>query len=120
MLKQLARLTQMVRGLNQKHKNLRDSLNNLMTEIEKVESAYKSAPTKTTIGKVSSIDEELYGVPVLEVNNTRVEALKRVSEKTGKEVAQSTANVGPNINFTNYIKRICGNIYSWGKFCLFF
>ena len=91
MLKQLARLTQMVRGLNQKHKNLRDSLNDLMTEIEKVESAYKSTTTKTTIGTVSSIDEELYGVPVLEVNNTRVEAPKRVSEKTGKEVAQSTA-----------------------------
>jgi hypothetical protein len=50
----------------------------------------------------------------------RLLCLQHVSLARLREVAQSTANVGPNINFTNYIKLICGNIYSWGKFCLFF
>lgn len=91
MLNQIKRLRTMVSGLNQKYKKLNDDMNSLLKEINEVEAEYTSKPTKTTVGKVTTIDESLYGKPVLEVNGKRIEVTKRVSEKTGKEVAQSTA-----------------------------
>ena len=91
MLNQIKRLRTMVSGLNQKYKKLNDDMNSLLKEINEVEAEYTSKPAKTTVGKVTTIDESLYGKPVLEVNGKRIEVTKRVSEKTGKEVAQSTA-----------------------------
>lgn len=91
MLNQIKRLRTMVSGLNQKYKKLNDDMNSLLKEINEVEAEYTSKPVKTTIGTVTTIDESLYGKPVLEVNGNRIEVTKRVSEKTGKEVAQSTA-----------------------------
>lgn len=91
MLKQLARLTSLVKGINQKHKQLANTMNDLLKDVKAIEDEYTSKPTKLTIGTVTTINEELYGVPVIEVNDVRKEAPKRVSEKTGKEVAPSTA-----------------------------
>lgn len=91
MLKQLSRLTNMVKSINQKHKQLVNTMNDLLKDVKAIEDEYTSKPTKLTVGTVTTIDEELYGVPVVEVNGVRKEAPKRVSEKTGKEVAPSTA-----------------------------
>lgn len=91
MLKQLNRLTNMVKDINQKHKQLTNTMNDLLKDVKAIEEEYTSKPIKLTIGTVTTIDEKLYGVPVVEVNGVRKEAPKRVSEKTGKEVAPSTA-----------------------------
>ena len=94
MLNQIKRLRTIVSGLNQKYKKLNDDMNSLLKEINEVEAEYTSKPIKTTVGKVTTIDESLYGKPILEVNGKRIVAEKRIIEKgpkTGKEVAQSTA-----------------------------
>ena len=92
MLNQLVRLRKMVKGLNKQYSSIEATMNELLKDIDNIENM--SEPVKMTVGEVRTIDESVYGKPILEVDGKRVEAPKRIIEvgpKKGNLVAQSTA-----------------------------
>lgn len=95
MLKQLNRLNKLLKKTNKKYSQLAKELTTILEEINEIERGdYTSEPVKTTIGTVATVDESVYGKPILEVDGERIVAEKRIIEKgpkAGKEVAQSTA-----------------------------
>ncbi len=91
MLHQINRLHKMLKKTNKQYSRLATEMKTILQEIKDIEKDFTSEPVKTTIGTVTKIDEELYGVPVVDVDDTRIVANKRLNKKNGKLVAQSTA-----------------------------
>jgi hypothetical protein len=96
MLHQINRLHKMLKKTNKQYSRLATEMKTILQEIKDIEKEkdFTSEPVKTTIGTVTTIDEKLYGKPIVEVDGIRVVAEKRII-KTGPKkdqiIAQSTA-----------------------------
>ena len=92
MLTQLSKLEKMLKKANKEYKAVKAELNSIIAEIDAIESEYTSKPVKTTIGTVVKIDEELYGTPVVEVDNKRVAAERQLTKKGTPEAPATAIN----------------------------
>lgn len=92
MLTQLSRLEKMLKTASKQYKTVTNELKAILAEIDAIEIEPTNKPIKTTIGTVVSINEKVYGTPIVEVNGERVIAERKLNTKGELEAASTAIN----------------------------